>query len=151
MAGKKARKAKAKASGGFTADEKAAMRERVKELKAAARGAGKEENEKAQLEKIAAMSPKDRAMATRIHAVVKAHAPILESKLWYGMPAYAKDDKIVCFFQPAEKFKARYSTFGFSDQANLDDGPIWATGFALQEITSATEAKIAALLKKAVR
>jgi len=136
------------ASKGFTAEEKAAMRERAKELKAAA---GKAESEKALLEKIATMSGSDRTMAKRVHALIKASAPTLVPKLWYGMPAYTKDDKIVCFFRDAQKFKTRYATLGFEDAANLDDGAMWPTSFALKELTVADEARIAALVKKAVR
>ncbi|MEX2029555.1 MAG: DUF1801 domain-containing protein [Anaerolineales bacterium] len=140
-----------KKSKGFTDDERAAMKERVKELKAEERrGADKAEGERDLLAKIAEMPGPDRALAKRIHAIVKASAPGLLPKTWYGMPAYAnKDGKAVCFFQAAEKFKARYATFGFSDQANLDDGPMWATSFALKELTAADEAKIGALVKKA--
>ena len=138
-----------KASKGFTDEERAAMRERVKELKAAERP-GKAGDESAVLEKFAAMSAPDRAMGERLHAIIKASAPALSPKLWYGMPAYAKDGNVVCFFQDAQKFKTRYSTLGFSDKAMLDDGQMWATGFALKELTAADEAKIAALVKKAV-
>ena len=134
-------------SKGFTAEERAAMRERAKELKAAA---GKEEAEQAVLEKIAEMPKADRVMAKRLHALIKATAPELAPRTWYGMPAYAKDGKIVCFFQPAEKFKTRYATLGFSDSAHLDDGAMWPVAFALKELTAAEEAKIAALVKKAV-
>ena len=132
---------------GFTADEKAAMKERAKELKAAANQA---DSERDVLAKIAEMPDSDRAMAERIHAVVKASGPDLSPRTWYGMPAYAKDGKIVCFFQAADKFKARYATFGFSDEANLDEGAMWPTAFALTELTAADEARIAALVKKAV-
>ena len=135
-------------SKGLTAEERAAARERVQELKAAARGA---DGERALLAKIAAMREPDRAMAKRIHAIVKANAAELSAKTWYGMPAYAKDDKIVCFFQDAQKFKSRYATFGFSDEAKLDDGDMWATSFALKDMTPAAEVKIGALVKKAVR
>ncbi|MEO7852859.1 MAG: DUF1801 domain-containing protein [Rubrivivax sp.] len=135
-----------KASKGFTADEKAAMKERAKELKAEAL---KADGESAVLAKIAEMQGSDRAMAKRLHAIVKASAPALAPKTWYGMPAYAKDDKIVCFFQSAAKFNARYATLGFSDVAKLDDGAMWPTSFALKELTAADEAKIAALVKKA--
>ena len=140
--------ATSKASKGFTAEERAAMRERVKELKAAE---GKADGESAVLEKIAAMSPSDRAMAERLHAIVKASAPELLPKTWYGMPAYAKDGDVVCFFQAAEKFKTRYSTLGFSDKAMLDEGQMWPTAFALNKLTTADEAKIGALVKKAVK
>ena len=140
-----------KASKGFTDVERAAMRERAQELKAEARrGAGKEDGERDVLAKIAALPEPDRGMAQRLHAIVKASAPILSPKLWYGMPAYAKDGKAVCFFQSAQKFKTRYCTLGFNDAAKLDDGAMWPTGFALKELTAATEAKIAALVKKAV-
>jgi hypothetical protein len=137
-----------KGSKGFTPEEKAAMRERAKELKAAA---GKVESENALLEKIATMSGSDRTMAKRLHALIKASAPMLVPKLWYGMPAYTKDDKIVCFFRDAQKFKTRYATLGFEDAANLDDGAMWPTSFALKELTAADEARIASLVKKAVR
>jgi uncharacterized protein YdhG (YjbR/CyaY superfamily) len=137
----------AKSYDGFTNDERAAMKERARELKAAS---GKAEAEAAVLEKIAEIAdPGDRAMAERIHAIVKESAPELAPKTWYGMPAYAKDGKIVCFFQPAEKFKARYSTLGFSDPANLDDGDIWPTSYALTKLTPAVEKKLTALIKKA--
>ena len=134
-------------SKGFTADEKAAMKERARELKA---DAEKADGESALLAKIAEMPAADRAMAKRVHALVKAAAPALVPKTWYGMPAYAKDGKIVCFFQSADKFKARYATFGFSDEAKLDEGAMWATSWALKELTPADEAKISALVKKAV-
>jgi uncharacterized protein YdhG (YjbR/CyaY superfamily) len=134
-------------SKGFTAEERAAMRERVRELKA---GSDKAEAESAVLAKIAAMPEPDRALGKRLHAIIKANAPGLAPKLWYGMPAYAKDDKVVCFFQDARKFKTRYATLGFSDKANLDEGALWPTTFALKELTAAEEAKIAALVKKAV-
>jgi uncharacterized protein YdhG (YjbR/CyaY superfamily) len=130
----------------LTADERAAMKELVQERKAAARG---EDGERAVLAKIAEMPEPDRAMAERLHAIVKASAPSLSPKTWYGMPAYAKDGKVLCFFQSAAKFKARYATFGFSDNANLDDGNMWPTYFALKELTSAAEKKIAGLVKKA--
>jgi uncharacterized protein YdhG (YjbR/CyaY superfamily) len=136
-----------KTSKGFTAEERAAMRERAKELKAAA---GKEESERDVLAKIAEMPKADRAIAERIHAIVKANAPVLSPKTWYGMPAYAKDGKVVCYFQSAAKFKSRYATFGFNDTANLDHGAMWPTSFALRELTAAEEKKIAALVKKAV-
>ena len=141
-----------KTSKGFTSDEKAAMRERAKELKAEARAdRDKAEGERDVLAKIAEMPAADRAMAERLHAVVKASAPALSPKTWYGMPAYAnKDGKVVCFFQSAEKFDARYATLGFSDKANLDEGAMWPTSFALSELTAADEKKIAAMVKKAV-
>jgi uncharacterized protein YdhG (YjbR/CyaY superfamily) len=133
----------------FSEEERAAMKERAQEQKAAARGS-KADGESDVLAKIAEMPEQDRAMAERIHAIVKASAPALSPRTWYGMPAYAKDGKVVCFFQSAEKFKARYATFGFSDKANLDEGAMWPTSFALKELTAAEEAKIAALVKKAV-
>ena len=138
---------------GFTAEERAAMKEHAQELKADARRGPrgkKADQESAVLAKIAEMSEPDRAMAERLHAVITASAPALSPKLWYGMPAYAKDGKVVCFFQPAEKFKSRYATFGFNDDANLDEGAMWPTSFALTELTAADEARIAALVKKAV-
>jgi uncharacterized protein YdhG (YjbR/CyaY superfamily) len=138
--------AKTKAHG-FTAEERAAMRERAKELKAAT---GRAEGEKAVLEKIAEMPASDRAIAERLHALVTETAPALSPKTWYGMPAYARDGKVVCFFQSADKFKSRYATLGFSDAANLDEGAMWPTAFALKELTGAQEKKIAALVKKAV-
>lgn len=134
-------------SKGFTAEERAAMRERAQELKSAA---GKADGEGAVLAKIAAMAAEDRAMGERLHAIIMASAPMLSPRLWYGMPAYAKDGDVVCFFQGAQKFKTRYSTLGFSDKAQLDDGSMWATGFALTELTAADEARISALVKKAV-
>jgi uncharacterized protein YdhG (YjbR/CyaY superfamily) len=141
------------ASNGFTAEERAAMKERVRELKAGARrgrGAGNVDAESAVLAKIAEMPQPDRGMAERVHAIVKATAPALAPRLWYGMPAYAKDEKVVCFFQGAQKFKTRYATLGFSDRANLDDGAMWPNAFALLALTAVEEAKIAALVKKAV-
>jgi uncharacterized protein YdhG (YjbR/CyaY superfamily) len=136
----------------FTDEELGAMKERVKELKAAARrGADAAEGESAVLAKIAEMQKPDRVMAERLHAVIKASAPALSPKLWYGMPAYAKDGKIVCFFQSAQKFKSRYATLGFSDAANLDEGAMWPNAFALTKLTAADEARIGALVKKAVR
>ncbi len=138
---------------GFTDEERGAMKERAQELKAAAgRGPSgkKADEESAVLAKIADMPEPDRAMAERVHAVIKASAPALSPKLYYGMPAYAKDGKVVCFFQPAQKFKSRYATFGFNDTANLDEGTMWPTAFALMELTAADEAKIGALVKKAV-
>ena len=136
----------------FTDDERAAMRERAKELKAArpAASEGNAGEEGAVLEKIAAMPAPDRAMGERVHAIVKANAPGLSPKLWYGMPSYAKDDKVVCFFQGAHKFKTRYATLGFSDKSTLDEGNMWPTAFALKELTAAEEARIAALVRKAV-
>jgi uncharacterized protein YdhG (YjbR/CyaY superfamily) len=141
-----------KAYTGFTAEERAAMKERAKELKAEAR-ANKEKaaGERDVLAKIAEMPAPDRTLAERVHAIVKASAPDLSPRTWYGMPAYAnKDDKVVCFFQSAHKFKSRYASFGFSDKANLDEGAMWPTSFALKELTAAEEVKIAALVKKAV-
>jgi uncharacterized protein YdhG (YjbR/CyaY superfamily) len=139
-------------SEGFTDDERAAMKERARELKAEARaGADRAAGEKALLEQIAKMQGSDRSIAKRIHEIVKANAPDLAPKTWYGMPAYAKDGKVLCFFQSAGKFKARYASFGFTDEAMLDDGALWPTYFALKELNSAVEAKIAALVKKAVR
>jgi uncharacterized protein YdhG (YjbR/CyaY superfamily) len=138
---------------GFTDDERAAMKERARELKAAARrgsGGKKADEESAVLAKIAEMPEPDRVMAERVHAVVKASAPALSPKLWYGMPAYAKDGKVVCFFQSAQKFNARYATFGFNDTAHLDEGSMWPTAFALTELTADDEARIGELVKKAV-
>jgi uncharacterized protein YdhG (YjbR/CyaY superfamily) len=137
-----------KKSKGFTAAERAAMKERAQELKAEA---SKADGEAALLAKVAEMPPKDRAMAKRLHAIVTASAPSLTPKTWYGMPAYAKDGKVVCFFQSAAKFKSRYATFGFSDEASLDQGDMWATSFALKKLTAAEETKIRRLVKKAVR
>jgi len=135
-----------KKSKGFTAEERAAMKERVRELKS-----GEEDGESALLAKLAAMQESDRVLAKRLHAIITASAPGLSPTLWYGMPAYANaDGKVVCFFQSAQKFKTRYATLGFSDKANLDDGRLWPTTFALQELTAAEEARIAALVKKAV-
>ena len=140
-----------KKSKGFTDEERAAMKERAQELKAEARrGADKAAGESAVLAKIAEMRGPDRTMAKRIHAIVKASAPALSPKTWYGMPAYAKDGKIVCFFQSAQKFNSRYATLGFSDNANLDEGAMWPTSFALKKLTAAEEARIGALVKKAV-
>jgi uncharacterized protein YdhG (YjbR/CyaY superfamily) len=138
---------------GFTDEERAAMRERVEELKAEGergRRAGQADGESAVLAKIAALPQPDRAKAERLHSIVKANAPALAAKTWYGMPAYAKGGNVVCFFQSAQKFKTRYATLGFSDKANLDEGHMWPTAFALKEITAAEEAKISALVKKAV-
>jgi len=143
-----------KKSKGFTNDERAAMKERAQELKAEARRGShgdQADGESAALAKIAEMQEPDRAMANRLHSLIKASAPALLSKTWYGMPAYAKDGKVVCFFQSAHKFKSRYATFGFSDEANLDEGAMWPTCFALKELTTAEEARIGALVKKAVR
>jgi uncharacterized protein YdhG (YjbR/CyaY superfamily) len=137
-----------KKSKAFTDEERAAMKERAQELKAEARRA---DGEKALLAKIDEMQGSDRAIAKRLHAIITATAPVLAPKTWYGMPAYAKDDKIVCFFQSAQKFKSRYATLGFNDEAKLDKGAMWPTSFALKELTDAEEAKIAALVKKAVK
>jgi uncharacterized protein YdhG (YjbR/CyaY superfamily) len=145
--------ASGKKSKGFTDEERSAMKERAQEMKAEARRgprADKADGESALLAKIAEMPEPDRAMAKRLHAIIKASAPALSPKTWYGMPAYAKDGKVVCFFQSAQKFKSRYATLGFSDTANLDKGAMWPTSFALKELTPAEEAKIGALVKKAV-
>ena len=147
------RSATGKASKGFTDEERAAMKERARELKAASRRgprAGKADGESDVLAKIAEMPEPDRAMAERLHSIIKDSAPALSPRTWYGMPAYAKDGKVVCFFQSAQKFKSRYATFGFSDKANLDEGEMWPTAFALKKLTAADEARIAALVKKAV-
>lgn len=141
-----------KTAQGFTAEEKAAMRERAKELKAEARAnKDREAGEGDVLAKIAEMPQADRRMAERIHTIVKANAPDLMPRTWYGMPAYTRDGKVVCFFQAADKFNARYATFGFNDTANLDDGAMWPTSFALKELTPAAEAMIGELVRKAVR
>src|SRR5258705_12413897 len=142
MSPKKVTRKKVKA---FTHEERVAMKERVQELKS-----GKEDGESVVLAKIAAMREPDRAMGKRLHTIITASAPALSPRLWYGMPAYAKDGKVVCFFQNAQKFKTRYATLGFSDRANLDDGHMWPTAFALKELTAAEEARIGALVKKAV-
>ena len=135
----------------FTDEERAAMKERAKELKAEARAnKSRAEGESDVLAKIAEMPEPERAMAKRLHEIIKVSAPILSPKLWYGMPAYAKDGKVVCFFQPAQKFKARYATFGFNDDANLDDGAMWPVAYALTELTAADEARIGALVQQAV-
>jgi uncharacterized protein YdhG (YjbR/CyaY superfamily) len=140
-----------KKSKGFTAEERDAMKERAQELKAEARAnKDKAAGERDVLEKIAEMPARDRTIAKRLHAIIKAGAPTLSPKTWYGMPAYAKNGKVVCFFQSAHKFKSRYATLGFSDEANLDEGAMWPTSFALTELTAAEEAKIVALVKKAV-
>jgi uncharacterized protein YdhG (YjbR/CyaY superfamily) len=140
-----------KKSTGFTDEERAAMKARARELKAEERAdRDRAAGERDVLAAIAAMQEPDRAMAERIHAIVKAGAPVLSPKTWYGMPAYAKDDKVVCFFRPAHKFKDRYATFGFNDKANLDEGHMWPTAFALKELTAADEKRIGALVKKAV-
>jgi uncharacterized protein YdhG (YjbR/CyaY superfamily) len=138
-------------SNGFTDEERAAMKERAQELKAEARAnKNKADGESDVLAKIAEMQGPDRALAKRFHAIVTASAPALSPKTWYGMPAYAKDGKVVCYFQSAQKFNSRYATFGFSDEANLDEGAMWPTSFALKELTAAEEARIGALVKKAV-
>jgi uncharacterized protein YdhG (YjbR/CyaY superfamily) len=140
-------------SKGFTDEERAAMKDRVQEVKSAARRgprADKADGEAEVLAKIAEMPASDRAMAKRLHAIIKASAPALSPRTWYGMPAYAKDGKVVCFFQSAQKFKTRYATLGFSDEANLDEGTMWPAAFALTELTAAAEARIGALVKKAV-
>jgi hypothetical protein len=134
-----------KSSEEWTDEERAAMKERSRELKA-----GKADGESAVLAKLAEMPEADRAMGERLHAIIKANAPDLTPRTWYGQPAYAKDGKVVCFFQPADKFNSRYATFGFNDVANLDEGTMWPTSFALTELTAADEARIAALVKKAV-
>jgi uncharacterized protein YdhG (YjbR/CyaY superfamily) len=142
-----------KTSEGFSDEERAAMKERAKELKGEARRgtrAAKADGESAVLAKIAEMPEPDRAMAERLHEIIKASAPALSPKTWYGMPAYAKDGKVVCYFTPASKFKERYATFGFNAEANLDEGTMWPTAFALKQLTAADEARIAALVKKAV-
>ena len=153
MSAKKATQKSAKSttatrSKGFTAEERAAMKERAQELKAEA---AKADGESALLAKVAEMKGTDRAMAKRLHAIITAAAPALSPKTWYGMPAYAKDGKIVCFFQSAEKFDSRYATFGFSDEANIDQGAMWPTSWALKKLTAAEEKKIVTLVKKAVR
>ena len=145
----KAAKRTRAAAGGFTEEEKAAMRERAEELKRSKRGARAAEEEQAVLDKIAAMPDADRIMAERIHALVKATAPHLSPKLWYGMPSYYKDGKVVFFFQDANKFKARYATFGFNEAANLDEGNMWPTSYALTRLTAAEEQRIAELVKRA--
>jgi len=139
---------------GFTDEERSAIRERLEEARAEERRgprAGGNDEESGALAKIAALPQPDRAMAERIHGIIKAAAPELEARTWYGMPAYAKDGKVVCFFQSAQKFKTRYATLGFSDKANLDEGLMWPTAFALKELTAAEEAKVAALVRQAVR
>jgi len=143
---KSAKSATGRASEAFTDEERAAIKERVRETKAATDNA---DGQSAMLAKIAEMAEPDRAMAKRLHAVIKASAPVLSPKLWYGMPAYAKDGKVVCFFQPAQKFKTRYATFGFNDEAHLDEGTMWPVAFALTKLTAADEARVGALVKKA--
>ena len=143
----------AKSTTAFTDEERVAMKERAQELKAAARPgprADKADGENAVLAKIAEMPEPDRAMGERLHAIIKASAPALSPRLWYGMPAYAKDGKVICFFQSAQKFNTRYATLGFMHEANLDEGALWPTAFALKELTAAEEARIGALVKKAV-
>ena len=147
MSPKRSTGAATEKSKGFTEEERAAMKERAQELKAKK---GKADGESDVLAKIAEMREPDRAMAERLHAIVKASAPALSPRTWYGMPAYAKDGKVVCFFQSAQKFKTRYATFGFSDKANLDEGALWPVAFALKELTATEEARIVALVKKAV-
>ena len=144
------KKAARKGPKGLTAEERAAMRDRVQELKAEARGSKKADGESDVLAKIAEMPGPDRTMAKKLQAIIKASAPDLSPKTWYGMPAYAKDDKVVCFFRPAYKFKDRYATFGFTDKANLDQGDMWPTAFALKKLSAADGKKIGALVKKAV-
>jgi uncharacterized protein YdhG (YjbR/CyaY superfamily) len=144
---KSAKRTPARESAGFTEEERAAMQERARELKAA--GRGKADGEGEVLAKIAEMTEPDRVMAERLHAIVKAAAPALSPKTWYGMPAYARDGEVVCFFQSAQKFKARYATFGFSDKAKLDEGRMWPTAFAVRELTPADEERLAALVRKA--
>ncbi len=147
MSPKKATRKSAKKVKGFTDEERAAMRDRVKELKELKDTA---DGDAAVLTKIAQMREPDRVMGKRLHAIIKANAPALSPRLWYGMPAYAKDGKVVCFFQCAQKFKTRYATFGFSDRAHLDDGALWPVAFALKQLTAAEEARISALVKRAV-
>jgi uncharacterized protein YdhG (YjbR/CyaY superfamily) len=142
-------KAKAKSASGFTEEELGAMKERARELRARPR-AGKVDGEQDVLTKIAEMAPSDRVMAKRLHALIKANAPTLKSKTWYGMPAYTKDDVVVCYFRPAQKFKTRYATLGFSDEANLDEGHMWPTDFALTELSATEAERIIALVKRAV-
>jgi uncharacterized protein YdhG (YjbR/CyaY superfamily) len=138
-------------SGGFSAEERAAMKDRAQEVKPArGRRSGKADGESELLAKVAEMKEPDRGLATRLHAIVRASAPGLSPTTWYGMPAYSRDGKVVCFFQTAQKFKTRYATFGFSDKAKLDDGAMWPTAFALTKLTTADEARISALVKKAV-
>ena len=142
--------ATAKRAGGFSAEERAAMRDRVKEVRAEARGAGKADGEAEVRAKIAEMQPRDRKMAERIHAVIKATAPSLTPRTWYGMPAYSKDGKVLCYFKAAAKFSMRYATFGFSDIGKLDEGTMWPTDFAIMELTPADEERIAALVRRAL-
>jgi uncharacterized protein YdhG (YjbR/CyaY superfamily) len=149
---KKTTKSAAKTYDGFTDEERGAMKDRAQELKATSRRrsrAAEPDEEEALLAKIAEMADTDRAMAERIHAVIRASAPALTPRLWYGMPAYARDGKVLCFFQPAQKFKTRYATFGFNDPANLDEGTMWPVAFALTRVTAADEKRIGALVKRA--
>jgi uncharacterized protein YdhG (YjbR/CyaY superfamily) len=151
MSDKKTTQKSSTTAKGFTPEERAAMKERARELKAEARAnKSRADGESDVLAKIAEMPEPDRAMAKRLHAIIKASAPALSPRTWYGMPAYAKDGKVVCFFQSAHRFKSRYATFGFNDAANLDEGAMWPTSFALKELTAADEARIGALVKKAV-
>ena len=151
MSSTKGKSTRTKASETFSAEERAAMRARVREERAAARRRGKDaDGESDVLAAIAEMTEPDRSMAERVHAIVKDSAPELSSRTWYGMPAYTKDDKVLCYFRNASKFKTRYATFGFSDRANLDDGGMWPTDFAVKELTVEAEARIAALVKQAV-
>jgi uncharacterized protein YdhG (YjbR/CyaY superfamily) len=154
MSAKKNTTATSKTDKGFTDEEKAAMQERNRELKAEARRSSRadkaKDEEDAVVAKIAEMEEPDRSMAERLHAIIKASAPVLEPKLWYGMPSYAKDGKVLCFFQPAQKFNTRYATLGFNDIANLDEGDMWPTAFALKELTGTEEKRIGELMKKAV-
>ena len=147
---KPVKRAANKRSKGFTDEERAAMKQRAQELRTEARRGPRADGESELLAKIAGMPEADRVMAERLHAVITTSAPVLSPKTWYGMPAYAKDGKVVCFFQSAQKFKSRYATFGFSDAANLDAGLMWPTSFALKKLTAAEEAKIGALVKQAV-
>ena len=145
-------KAESAGSTGFSAEERAAMKQRAAELRAEGKkGAKKADDLQAALDSIAKMAPEDRAIGERVHALIMGAAPNLVPRLWYGMPAYSKDGNVVCFFQDAKKFKSRYATLGFSDRAALDDGEMWPTSFALKELTTAAESKISALVKKAVR
>ena len=144
------RNAAKKTAPAFTAEEREAMKDRAEEVKAARRGGGKEDDERAMMAKIAELSPSDRDMAERLHEAITASAPGLSPKLWYGMPGYAKDGKVLCFFQPASKFKVRYSTFGFQPDATLDDGQLWPIAFALTELTADAERRIVELVKKAL-
>jgi uncharacterized protein YdhG (YjbR/CyaY superfamily) len=146
---KPAKKSAPKTETGFSEEERAAMKERLKEFRARPRP-GKENGERDLLAKVAEMQTSDRVMAERIHAIMKTHAPNLVPRTWYGMPAYSKDDEVLCFFRPAEKFKTRYATLGFSDAAKLDEGPMWPTDFALKQLGGAEEARIVALVRRAL-